>query len=285
MATPRQSGDERFFTPRSTARTGDYVSSEDEREEKFYNPGSTPRGRLHSARSVASDTDYATPRSFRGGGSESDGYHNQESKYNSVPMVSMPFVASPGGGLSESRTRRSSSERSSSNTTSSGNTSSTLNFDDGGYNSSNPQTNGFDDEDLANVFSFARHNRTKDLERLLDESGIPANIRDPYGNTILIVACQNGLKRIAKLALRRGADINARNVRCSLVLSLFLSVQRTHTHTHTQQYKGNTCLHFCFAYGYGDTLGRYLISKGADSNIRNVAGLTCFEGLQRHSPK
>ena len=226
MSTPRASGDERFFTPRSTARTGDYVSSEDEREEKFYNPGSTPRGRLHSARSVASDTDYATPRSFRGG-SESDGYHNQESKYNSsVPVVSMPFIASPGGvgGRSQTRSETRSSDCEDRDPTYNNSSSSGLNFNDGGYNSSHPQTNGFDDEDLADVFSFARHNRTKDLERLLDESGIPANVRDPHGNTILIVACQNGLKRIAKLALRRGADINARN------------------------YKGKTCLHFCSAY-------------------------------------
>ena len=245
MSTPRASGDERFFTPRSTARTGDYVSSEDEREEKFYNPGSTPRGRLHSARSVASDTDYATPRSFRGG-SESDGYHNQESKYNNtVPVVSMPFVASPGGVggriQTRSETRSSTSSWTEDRDPTYNSSSSGLNFNDGGYNSSHPQTNGFDDEDLADVFSFARHNRTKDLERLLDESGIPANVRDPHGNTILIVACQNGLKRIAKLALRRGADINARN------------------------YKGNTCLHFCFAYvvvslPHGTTLEAYSLT-------------------------
>ena len=60
---------------------------------------------------------------------------------------------------------------------------------------------------------------------------------------------------MAKLALRRGADINARN------------------------YKGNTPLHFCYTYGYGDTLGQYLISKGADPNIRNHSGFVCFEGL------
>lgn len=43
---------------------------------------------------------------------------------------------------------------------------------------------------------------------------------------------------------------------------------------------GNTPLHFCFAYGYGDTLGEYLISKGADCTIRNNDGFTCREGLQ-----
>lgn len=130
-----------------------------------------------------------------------------------------------------------------------------LSFEDG-YHGSYPSTEGFDEDDIANVFSYSRHNRSKDLERLLDKTGIPANVRDQHGNTILIVACQNGLKRVAKVALRRGADINARN------------------------YKGNTCLHFCFAYGYGSTLGKYLVSKGADEGLRNEAGLTCYEGLQ-----
>lgn len=55
--------------------------------------------------------------------------------------------------------------------------------------------------------------------------GIPADVRDAHGNTILLVACQNGLKRVLKTALRRGADVNATNAR------------------------GNTALHYCFAFG------------------------------------
>lgn len=57
----------------------------------------------------------------------------------------------------------------------------------------------------------------------------------------------------AKVALRKGADINVKNV------------------------KGNTPLHFCFQYGYGDSLGEYLISKGADASVRNRAGYTCYD--------
>jgi ankyrin repeat protein len=66
---------------------------------------------------------------------------------------------------------------------------------------------------------------------------MPVDVRDEYGSTLLIIACQNGNKRVAKQVLRRGADINCRN------------------------YKGNTPLHYCYQYGYGDTLGQYLISK------------------------
>ena len=43
------------------------------------------------------------------------------------------------------------------------------------------------------------------------------------------------------------------------------------------QHRGNTPLHFCFQFGYGDSLGQYLISKGANVNIRNNDGFTCFD--------
>lgn len=75
------------------------------------------------------------------------------------------------------------------------------------------------------------------------------DVRDNFGNTALIVACQNGHKRALKAVLRRGADPNATNAR------------------------GNTALHYCYAFGYGGTLGRYLMEKGGDSSIRNQSGL------------
>lgn len=80
---------------------------------------------------------------------------------------------------------------------------------------------GIDETDIDDIFSFARHGRIEEIERLLTK-GIPVDVRDTYGNTILITACQNGNKRVAKAVLRRGADINARN------------------------FKGNTPLHYCY---------------------------------------
>jgi hypothetical protein len=38
--------------------------------------------------------------------------------------------------------------------------------------------------------------------------------------------------------------------------------------------QGNTCLHYCFGYNYNE-LGEYLITKGADPNIKNKIGATC----------
>ena len=109
-----------------------------------------------------------------------------------------------------------------------------------------------EDKDVEDIFSYARHNRLSEVESLLDR-GVPVNVRDQYGNTILSISCQNGHKRIMKCALRRGADINAFN------------------------YKGNSPLHFCFKYGFGSTLGAYLISKGADVTIRNHDGFLFSE--------
>ena len=42
--------------------------------------------------------------------------------------------------------------------------------------------------------------------------------------------------------------------------------------------RGNTCLHFCFAFGFVE-LGEYLITKRADNRIVNASGKTCYEGL------
>jgi Ankyrin repeats (many copies) len=83
---------------------------------------------------------------------------------------------------------------------------------------------GLNEQDVQDIFSYARHGRVDDMERLLNR-GVPVDVRDEHGNTLLIIACQNGNKRVTKALLRRGANINARNLR------------------------GNTPLHFCFHFG------------------------------------
>ena len=80
---------------------------------------------------------------------------------------------------------------------------------------------GLSENDVEDVFSYARHGRLEEIERLFAK-GLPVDVRDAYGNTVLTIACQNGNKRVAKAVLRRGANINARN------------------------HKGNTPLHYCY---------------------------------------
>jgi hypothetical protein len=103
------------------------------------------------------------------------------------------------------------------------------------------------------IYSLCRHNKYREIESLL-EKGAPVDATDEFGNTPLVIAAQNGYKRMTKLLLRHSADINAQNNR------------------------GNTPLHFSYAYGF-KVLAEYLKEKGADDTIRNDAGLTCYQGL------
>lgn len=108
--------------------------------------------------------------------------------------------------------------------------------------------------DPRQVYSAARHGRHKEVEAAL-EAGFNPDYTDSFGNSLFHVACQNGNKRIAKLAIKYGGDMDGQNL------------------------KGNTGLHFLFAYGYAD-LGEYFISKGADHTIANEMGKTAREGIR-----
>ena len=108
---------------------------------------------------------------------------------------------------------------------------------------------------IQDAFSLARHNRYSSLVEMFEDeiNVLHPDSTDDKGNTILIVACQNGLRRIAKLALRVGCDIDWKNDR------------------------GNTALHFCYMYGFGATMGAYLKEKGADDSLRNHRQQTCYD--------
>lgn len=174
---------------------------------------------------------------------------------------------------------------------------------------------GLSEKDVEDVFSYARHGRCEEIERLFAK-GLPVDVRNDHGNTVLIVACQNGNKRVAKAVLRRGANINARNHRGNTPLhycyhcKLFSSHSVFFLDTHVSlsvlvcwlvYFVGRvrwlvlglfvmlfTCWFYllfispshCFRTdGYGDSLGQYLISKGADADARNNAGKTIDQGI------
>lgn len=87
------------------------------------------------------------------------------------------------------------------------------------------------------IFSLARHGRIKEIEDHF-KRGIDPDSMDKYGNTLLIIAAQNNQKVIAKLCLKHGADINARNN------------------------SGYSAIHYAKLYKYTD-LAEYLHKKGA----------------------
>lgn len=104
------------------------------------------------------------------------------------------------------------------------------------------------------VLSAARHGRYAEVEAAL-LGGFRPNYKDSYGNTIFHIACQNGQRRIAKLVVKYGCDMNIQNQ------------------------KGNTGLHFLFAYGYPD-IAEYFLKKGADESIKNSCGKAAREGIK-----
>jgi len=108
--------------------------------------------------------------------------------------------------------------------------------------------------DLRQVFSAARHGKHREVEASLVAGFDPACC-DHFGNTLFHVACQNGNKRIAKLAIKYGGDMDAQN------------------------FKGNTGVHFLFCYGYPD-VAEYFIQKGASEQIPNEVGKMAREGIR-----
>lgn len=111
-------------------------------------------------------------------------------------------------------------------------------------------------EDFKKVCSLCRHGKFADIEDMMNHPdwSLSMDYQDDNGNTLLHIAAQNGNKRMVKLCLRRGAELNAQNM------------------------NGQTPLHFAYSYGYSD-VGEYLVQKGADDSVKNKDGLTCYEGL------
>lgn len=111
-------------------------------------------------------------------------------------------------------------------------------------------------KDFKMACTLCRHNKYSELEELINqpEWSVPIDYQDELGNSLLHVAAQNGNKRLVKLCLRRGAQLNLQNLH------------------------GQTALHYAYGYGY-DECGDYLVKRGADDSIRNKDGLTCYEGL------
>ena len=85
------------------------------------------------------------------------------------------------------------------------------------------------------------------------------NMVDGAGNTLFVVACQNGHQKMPQLLLEVGANPNHQNN------------------------LGNTALHYAMTYGFYE-LGSWLvdaeIGAGADDTLLNVHGLGVYDGLE-----
>ena len=87
------------------------------------------------------------------------------------------------------------------------------------------------------------------------KEGCPVDWRDSNGYTPLMVAGQNGLKRIVKVLLRYSCDMNAQN------------------------HRGHTAAHLAQMYEHPDIM-EYLVSKGARDDILNEGGKTCHNATK-----
>ena len=120
-------------------------------------------------------------------------------------------------------------------------------------------SNGGDDDGcpldhVARAILAVKNDNLEELEHVLNSDGISVDTRDQHGNTLFILACQQGNKKLAKVLLRRGADMNARNN------------------------GGNSSLHYLYEYKH-ISLAEYLVRKGANDGMKNGLGRTCYEGL------
>jgi hypothetical protein len=109
------------------------------------------------------------------------------------------------------------------------------------------------------AFGACRHGRKEELTDLLTAGVVHVNCINEAGNSLLVIAAQNNQKDICKALHNRGADLD------------------------TPNRLGQTALHFAFAFGYTE-LGKWLVQKGANTNLKNANGMTCYQGLSPAQP-
>jgi hypothetical protein len=83
-------------------------------------------------------------------------------------------------------------------------------------------------EEIEGMFSKIRHNRYDDVAELLSSRRVEVDVRDAFGNTGMLLAAQNNLRRMLKLFMKYRGDINATN------------------------HKGNTALHYACLLNYNE---------------------------------
>lgn len=253
--SPRQGSEGEYVTPRSARNSFDYKANETTMMRQGYGM-MQHRGEEKSPAMYKSEEKYGTQTQYND--QKDQGYYGgytASSNQSNYPPSPKPAIPLPRG--YSNPYNNSYSDNNTSYSYDNASTSPTYekqSIQENKIEEEYPLGYGVSENDVEDLFSYCRHGRIVEIERHLDK-GIPIDVRDQYGNTLLIIACQNGNKRVAKLLLRRGANINGRN------------------------HKGNTPLHYCYTFGYGDTLGSYLMTKGADSSMRNNQGKLPWDGI------
>lgn len=117
-----------------------------------------------------------------------------------------------------------------------------------------------DEKTLAKVHSAVRwHKSPEEVLQIATDAGtsleLAVHVKDAKtGNQVLHIACQNGHRDLAELAINSGADVNGQNT------------------------KGQTALHMSVEYDF-HFLSKYLLDKGADPKVKNGDGFEALCGI------
>jgi hypothetical protein len=97
-------------------------------------------------------------------------------------------------------------------------------------------------KDFSEVIKLVKQGKYDEVEEKLCSHDwvVPVDYENAEGNTIFMICCQYGSKRIAKLLLKKGSSINKQNL------------------------NGHTCLHYAFGYGFGE----YISGKSCSINAK-----------------
>lgn len=106
-------------------------------------------------------------------------------------------------------------------------------------------------EFLHSIFDLAREGATEKLFAIIDQ-GIPADLTDSKGDTLMILAAYNGHEPIVAGLVERGADVNRLND------------------------KGQGAL-TCAVFRKNEALTRYLLNHGADPKLGGQNALAVTE--------
>lgn len=126
------------------------------------------------------------------------------------------------------------------------------------------------------ALDFARHGETNAL-RLMVEAGLPVNLCDAKGQSLLMLASYNGNLETTRMLLALGAEVDRRNDRGQTPLGGvafkgYLDIVKllvTHgADIHADNGGGMTPLSFAAMFGRHDVVG-YLVSCGAQLRLRD----------------
>lgn len=128
---------------------------------------------------------------------------------------------------------------------------------------------------------MARCGDTAELEKMI-LSGLPINLRDSKGNSLLMLAAYNSHAETTSMLLKHGADVDLRNDHGqtplggvafkgnSTLVSLLLEAGAD---INADNGGGKTPLMFAAMFGHQEVV-RHLLDQGADPNSQTVLGIS-----------